>query len=147
MPNGWISTDSQLLTIDARVFDANTNDFQDVFFNWSPVPGFSVGNFLGDRTNQVRDSVSVYAASISNPAGHSFSVTATGLPAGLAIDPGTGLISGTMADSARRRLSLPCDRFSQRLHLSRLQCQFKLSMDRATGSYHYTSRESIIADR
>ena len=99
-PNLWVSIDSQLLTIDARVFDANTNDFQDVFFYWSPVPGFSVSNFLGDRTSQVRDSVSFPAASISNPAGHSFSVTATGLPAGLAIDPDTGLISGTVADNA-----------------------------------------------
>ena len=59
-----------------------------------------MSNFLGDRTNQVRDPVSVYAASISNPAGHSFSVAATGLPAGLTIDPGTDLISGTVADNA-----------------------------------------------
>lgn len=100
LPNGWITTDSRLLTIDVRVFDANTNDFQDVFFNWTPVPGFSVSNFLGDQTNQVRNLVSVNVASISNPAGHSFSVTATGLPAGLAINAGTGLISGTVADNA-----------------------------------------------
>ena len=99
------------------------------------MPGFSVSNFLGDRTNQVRDPVSVYAASISNPAGHSFSVAATGLPAGLSIDPGTGLISGTLTDSADA---------GSPFHVTVSVTDVTYSADSASASFQWTVLPGVI---
>jgi VCBS repeat-containing protein len=54
-----------------------------------------------DRSYQVGDSVSFsVAAAFSDPDGDTLSFSATGLPAGLSIDPVTGVISGTLAPAA-----------------------------------------------
>ena len=51
---------------------------------------------LGSQTEQAGTSVSVPVRSVNAAAGQALSYAATGLPAGLAIDPGTGTISGTV---------------------------------------------------
>jgi hypothetical protein len=53
----------------------------------------------GNQTNAAGDTVSL-PLSASDTDGDTVTYTATGLPAGLGIDPGSGLISGTIANSA-----------------------------------------------
>jgi len=54
---------------------------------------------LPNRTNAENDTVSI-AVSASDPDGHTLSYSALNLPTGVTIDPGTGLISGTLAYDA-----------------------------------------------
>lgn len=53
----------------------------------------------GDQTNQENDSVHVQVVAV-DPDGDTLLYAAVGLPAGLSIDPSTGLISGVIAGSA-----------------------------------------------
>ena len=54
---------------------------------------------LGDRTDAERDLVSV-TASATDPDGDTLVYAATGLPAGVSIDPSTGVLSGTIGFDA-----------------------------------------------
>jgi len=50
------------------------------------------------------ENLSASSAVDQQPAGHSFSIAATGLPPDLTIDPGIGLISGSGRRQCRHRL-------------------------------------------
>ncbi|WP_189587186.1 putative Ig domain-containing protein, partial [Litorimonas cladophorae] len=63
----------------------------------NPIP--VVDAAIGDQSAVDNETVSI-ASSISDPDGDVLSYTATGLPTGLSIDPSTGVISGTIDNSA-----------------------------------------------
>jgi len=61
----------------------------------------TVSGSIGDQTNLDSQVISLpVAGAFSDPDGDALSYTATGLPAGLTIDPATGVISGTIDRSA-----------------------------------------------
>ncbi|MEX1208014.1 MAG: putative Ig domain-containing protein, partial [Acidimicrobiia bacterium] len=81
-----------------RATDAgDPTKFTEVAFSWSVADDNrppTVGN-PGDRNNDEGDPVT-FAMSGSDPDGDDLTWTATALPDGLAIDPGTGIIAGTI---------------------------------------------------
>ena len=60
-------------------------------------PAFSTN--IGDQTNTVGDAVSL-DADAADADGDGLTYSATGLPAGVSIDPSSGVISGTIAAGA-----------------------------------------------
>jgi hypothetical protein len=65
-------------------------------FTWVvAAPGAPVVDPISNQSGSVGDAVSL-AASATHPQGEPLTFTATGLPPGLALDRGTGLISGTL---------------------------------------------------
>jgi hypothetical protein len=67
-------------------------------FSWNVVPRVTM-NGAGDQVNADGDAVSL-AISASDAHGASLTYSATGLPAGLSINSSTGVISGTVANTA-----------------------------------------------
>ncbi len=60
-----------------------------------------ISGSIGDQTNLDAQDINLpVAGAFSDPDGDALSFTATGLPAGLTIDPNTGVISGTIDNSA-----------------------------------------------
>jgi len=76
---------------------SNGRTSSDQQFNWT-VATVTLTN-PGDQGNAAGDSVDL-ALQATNPGSYALTFTATGLPAGLAIDPGSGAITGIIASSA-----------------------------------------------
>ncbi|MCB2223481.1 MAG: putative Ig domain-containing protein [Actinobacteria bacterium] len=89
-PTGWQFSSSEYVTVSQRPRLV-------VSFTPNAAPVF--GQDLGDRTDPEGTTVNLSAAA-SDPEGHAVVYAATGLPDGLAIDTGTGLITGTITFDA-----------------------------------------------
>jgi hypothetical protein len=68
-------------------------------FTWTVTNGPPSVTYPGYQTNAQGDTVSL-PISATDPHGATLSYSATGLPPGLAIDPGSGVISGTISPTA-----------------------------------------------
>ncbi len=85
------------LTGNANESHMNIDDVEVlVTYDTTAPPAFNQD--LGDRDDEVGDTVSI-DASASDPDSAALTYTASGLPAGVAIDPDSGLISGTITSA------------------------------------------------
>ena len=97
-PSGFDGVD----TFDYTVTDGALTDSATLTFNVAPVNDQpTVDTPIADQSDADAGTVSLdVSGSFSDPDGNTLTFSATGLPAGLTIDPNTGIISGTIDNSA-----------------------------------------------
>jgi uncharacterized repeat protein (TIGR01451 family) len=78
---------------------ADPADRPALILDFTPNAAPTFGQDLGDRTDAEGDAVS-FSAAATDAEGHDITYSATGLPSAVSIDPGTGLISGTLGYTA-----------------------------------------------
>jgi hypothetical protein len=97
IPNNAASSTAYVVTITAT--DASSGVSANVTLNWTVNPPVVTLNNPGDQANPAGDQVNL-ALSATDTDGSNLVYNATGLPPGLTIDSGTGVISGTIASNA-----------------------------------------------